>query len=115
MDCIFCKIIAGEIPSTKVYEDARVLAFEDINPQSPVHYLVIPKIHFENVNDMTHEQAPVMADIFMAINTIVKDKGLDQKGYRLIINNGKAANQEVFHIHVHILAGSENLGPMLCK
>jgi len=113
MDCIFCKIISGQIPSSKVYEDDRVLAFDDINPMSPVHVLVVPKEHIVNVNDLTVENSDIMAAIFLAAKEVARIKGIDQGGYRIIINNGTSAGQEVWHMHVHIMGGKEYLGPML--
>ena len=115
MSCIFCKIIAGEIPSTKVYEDDKVLAFHDINPAAPVHILVVPKAHIADVNGITEENKSVMGDIFLAAKRIAAEKGLPEKGYRLLVNNGKAAGQEVFHLHVHIFGGKDSLGPMLSR
>ncbi|HOW81064.1 MAG TPA: histidine triad nucleotide-binding protein [Spirochaetota bacterium] len=113
MDCIFCKIISGEIPSEKVYENASVYAFSDIHPLTPVHVLVVPKVHIKNIDDISEENGRVMSDLFAAVNEIAAMKGLREKGYRVIINNGKAAGQEVFHLHMHILGGKEDLGGML--
>ena len=115
MDCIFCKIIEKVIPSQIVYEDKNVLAFNDINPAAPVHILVIPKKHIETVKDITSADKDTLAYMFSAINEIDKIKNLSEAGYRLIINNGKAAGQEVFHLHIHILGGKERLGPMLSR
>lgn len=115
MDCLFCRIINGEIPSTKVYENDKVYAFEDINPQAPVHILVVHKEHTININDATPENSYIFSDIFLAVKEIVKEKNLSKQGFRTIINNGEAAGQEVFHMHVHILGGKDSLGPMLCS
>lgn len=115
MDCLFCSIINKEIPSTKVYENETVYAFEDINPQAPVHILVVHKEHTVNINDTTPENAYIYADIFLAVKEIAALKGLPEKGYRVIVNNGAAAGQEVFHTHIHILGGADSLGPMLSK
>ncbi len=106
MDCIFCKIIAGEIPSTKVYEDELVFAFRDINPQAPTHILVIPKAHIAGVCDITPENSAVVAHIFEVIPGIAKAEGLEN-GYRVVSNCGKDAGQTVFHLHFHILGGKE--------
>ncbi len=106
MDCIFCKIIAGDIPSTKVYEDDLVFAFRDINPQAPTHILVIPKAHIAGVCDITAENSPVVAHIFEVIPQIAKAEGLDG-GYRVVSNCGADAGQTVFHLHFHILGGKE--------
>ena len=104
MDCIFCKIIKGDIPSTKVYEDELVYAFRDINPQAPTHILVIPKAHIESVNGITAENSNVVAHIFEVIPQIAKAEGLDG-GYRVVSNCGSDAGQTVFHLHFHILGG----------
>lgn len=105
MDCIFCKIIAGEIPSTKVYEDDKVLAFKDINPMAPVHILVIPKIHIESAAAITSENSAVVAYIFEMIAKIAKEQGLDKDGFRVITNCGENGCQSVKHLHFHILGG----------
>ncbi len=104
MDCIFCKIIAGDIPSTKVYEDDLVYAFRDINPQAPTHILVIPKAHIAGVGDITAENSAVVAHIFEVIPQIAKAEGLTG-GYRVVSNCGADAGQTVFHLHFHILGG----------
>lgn len=106
MDCLFCKIIAGEIPSTKVYEDERVYAFRDINPQAPTHILVIPKMHLASVNEITPENSSVVAHIFTVIPKIAAAEGL-QGGYRVVSNCGADAGQTVHHLHFHILGGKE--------
>ncbi len=111
-DCIFCKIIKGEIPSTKVYEDDKVLAFKDINPAAPIHVLVIPKKHIENVLEINEENKEITSDIFLAINKIAKQLGIDKDGFRIINNCGKDAGQEVMHLHFHILAGGK-MGPKI--
>ena len=103
-DCIFCKIAAGVIPSTKVYEDDRVLAFRDINPQAPVHILVIPKMHIESAAEITEENADVVAACFQVIAKIAKQENLE-RGFRIISNVGEDAGQTVKHLHFHILAG----------
>ncbi len=112
MDCIFCKIIAGEIPSKKVYEDDAMLAFADINPQAPVHILVIPKAHIASVDEVTSENSAVVAKIFEMIPKIAKEAGLTN-GYRVITNCGDDACQTVKHLHFHIMGGKklpENMG-----
>ena len=103
-DCLFCKIIAGAIPSTKVYEDETVFAFRDIAPQAPTHILVIPKQHMASVNDVTAENSAVVAHIFEVIPQIAKAEGLDG-GYRVVSNCGADAGQTVHHLHFHILGG----------
>lgn len=111
MSCIFCKIIAGEIPSTKLYEDEKVVAFKDVNPQAPIHFLVVPKEHIQSANDITHENSEIIAHIFEVIAKLAKQEKLTD-GYRVINNCGEAAGQTVPHIHFHVLAG-ENLGEKL--
>ena len=106
-DCIFCKIIAGEIPSTKVYEDELCLAFRDIAPQAPTHILVIPKQHIASVAEITAENAGVVAHIFEKIAQIAKAEGLEEGGYRVVSNCGEAAGQTVHHLHFHILGGKQ--------
>jgi len=106
MDCLFCKIIAGDIPSTKVYEDDLVYAFRDIAPQAPTHILVIPKAHIAGVCDITAENSAVVAHIFEVIPQIARAEGLEN-GYRVVSNCGKDAGQTVFHLHFHILGGKE--------
>ena len=112
MDCIFCKIIAGEIPSAKVYEDDKILAFKDINPMAPVHVLVIPKEHITSCDGVTSENSSYVAHIFENIPDIAKKAGCTN-GYRVITNCGEDAKQSVKHLHFHILGGKslpENMG-----
>ncbi len=104
MDCLFCKIIAGDIPSTKVYEDETVYAFRDIAPQAPTHILVIPKTHIPSVDGITAENSAVVAHIFEVIPTIAKAENLSG-GYRVVSNCGADAGQTVHHLHFHILGG----------
>ena len=104
MNCLFCKIIAGDIPSTKVYEDETVFAFRDIAPQAPTHILVIPKAHIDSVNGITAENSAVVAHIFEVIPQIAKAEGLEN-GYRVVSNCGDDAGQTVHHLHFHILGG----------
>ncbi len=103
-DCLFCKIIHGEIPSSKVYEDDTVYAFRDIAPQAPTHILVIPKIHLSGCNDVTEENSAVVAHIFEVIPGIAREAGLTG-GYRVVSNCGPDAGQTVPHLHFHILGG----------
>ena len=111
-DCVFCKIINGEIPSEKVYEDDKVLAFKDINPAAPIHVLVIPKEHVQNVLEINHENKEMISDIFLAINKIAKQLGIEDDGFRIINNCGKDSGQEVMHLHFHLLAGGK-MGPKI--
>ena len=111
MDCLFCKIINGSIPSAKVYENEDVYAFRDINPQAPVHILVVPKVHIASVDEITAENSAKIAKIFEAIPEIAKAEGL-LNGYRVVSNIGSDGCQSVKHLHVHILGGkqlSENM------
>ena len=103
-DCLFCKIIAGEIPSTKVYEDEYVFAFRDINPQTPVHILVVPKKHICCANAVNEDNSLYVAKCFEAIAKVAKDEGLDN-GYRVINNCGEDGGQTVMHLHFHLLGG----------
>jgi len=105
-DCIFCKIIAGEIPSTTVYESEDVFAFRDIYPQAPVHILVIPKEHIISAAEVTAENSHLIAKCFEAIAEIAKSEGLSN-GFRVISNSGADGNQTVFHLHFHVLGGKE--------
>ena len=106
MDCIFCMIVAGQIPSTKVYEDETVFAFRDINPQAPTHILVIPKAHIGSVAEITAENSAVVAHIFAVIPQIAAAEGLTN-GYRVVSNCGADAGQTVHHLHFHILGGQQ--------
>lgn len=111
-NCIFCKIINKEIPSTIVYEDEKVIAFNDVNPAAPIHILVVPKKHVEKVLDLKDEEMEIVAHIYKVINKIAKDQGFATKGFRVITNCGKDSGQEVMHLHFHILAG-KTLGPKI--
>lgn len=103
-DCLFCKIIAGEIPSAKVYEDDKLLAFKDINPQAPVHVLIIPKAHYDSVNALDENSAPIVGDIMLAAKKIAAEQHLDN-GYRIITNIGEDGGQTVKHLHFHLIGG----------
>ena len=105
-NCLFCKIIAGDIPSTKVYEDDTVLAFRDIAPQAPTHILVIPKTHIASVAEITAENSAVVAHIFEVIAKVAAQEGLTE-GYRVVSNCGDHAGQTVHHLHFHILGGQQ--------
>ena len=105
-NCIFCKIIAGEIPSNKVYEDEDMLAFRDINPQAKAHVLVVPKTHFATLAEMSGEQSEALRRCFVKIPQIAASLGL-KDGYRLIVNQGEDAGQTVHHLHIHILGGQK--------
>ena len=111
MDCLFCKIADGQIPSTKVYEDEKILAFRDIEPQAPTHILVIPKSHIASVQEITPDNAALVAHIFTVIPQIAEKEGL-VNGYRIVSNCGPDAGQTVHHLHFHILGG-QPLGPKM--
>lgn len=111
-DCIFCKIVRGEIPAGKVYEDDEILAFRDIQPQRPVHVLVIPKKHIVSLATTTPEDSAVLGRILAKANEIAVAEG-SSDGFRVIINTGRVGGQEVFHLHAHIVGGPEPVGPML--
>jgi histidine triad (HIT) family protein len=104
-DCLFCKIIAGQIPCEKVYEDENCFAFKDISPKAPVHILLAPKIHVAGVHLIGGGDGEIAKNIFAAVSNIVKEQNLTEKGYRLVINSGENGGQTVFHLHVHILGG----------
>lgn len=106
-DCVFCKIIKGEIPSNKVYEDEEILAFKDINPAAPIHILVIPKKHIDSLVDMKEGDEILISKIYTVINKIAQDIGIDKKGFRVIVNCGEDGGQEVAHLHFHLLAGKK--------
>ena len=104
-DCIFCKIIKGEIPSTKVYEDEKVIAFNDINPIAPIHILVVPKQHIESVMELNDDA--LLAHIHKTIKKVAIEKGIDEKGFRVLTNIGEDGGQAVKHLHFHILGGTK--------
>lgn len=106
-NCIFCKIIEGEIPSNKVYEDEDILAFYDIAPAAPIHVLVIPKKHITSLAEMEDGDEKIIGKIYKVINEIAEEKGFKEKGYRVIVNCGKDGGQEVGHLHFHLLAGKQ--------
>jgi histidine triad (HIT) family protein len=113
-NCVFCKIARGEIPSKKVYEDEEILGFHDINPQAPVHFMLMPKKHVASLADMTMEDAGVLGRILALTGRLAHEQG-SPDGYRTIINTGRIGRQDVMHLHVHIIGGSEPLGRMLPK
>ncbi|ADU97016.1 histidine triad nucleotide-binding protein [Thermovibrio ammonificans] len=112
--CVFCKIVKGELPAKVVYEDDRVMAFHDINPQAPVHVLVIPKEHIPTVNDLKEEHAELIGHIFLVIKKIAKELGIAESGYRVLVNCNSDGGQEIYHLHFHLLGGKP-LGPMVCR
>lgn len=110
-NCIFCKIIRDEIPSKKVYEDEQLLVIEDLNPQAPLHLLLLPKKHFVNCLDMTAQNDVLVGYAFRKAGEIAREKGYVESGFRIVQNNGAGAGQSVFHIHFHLLAGREFAWP----
>lgn len=106
-DCLFCKIIKGEIPCKKVYEDEEILAFYDIHPAAPIHILVIPKKHIASLAHLEKEDEAIVGKIYSVINQIAEEKAFKQDGYRVIVNCGKNGGQEVMHLHFHVLAGRQ--------
>lgn len=104
-DCLFCKIIAGEIPSTKVYEDDMVYAFNDIAPQAPYHIVIVPKIHLASANDITPENSACIAHIFEIVPRIARELGFAKNGYRVVNNCGEDGLQSVKHLHFHLMGG----------
>lgn len=108
-DCLFCKIINGEIPSSKVYEDDKVYAFNDIDPQAPVHFLVVPKTHISSALEIDDSNSDIVGHVFKVVAKLAKDMGFDKKGYRIVNNCGEDGGQTVGHIHFHVLAG-RNIG-----
>ena len=111
-DCIFCRIVKGESPSRKVYEDDEILAFHDVNPQAQVHFMLIPKRHIASLADATEADAAVLGKIMVLTGKLAREQG-SPDGYRTIVNTGRVGNQEVKHIHVHVLGGSERFGRMM--
>ena len=110
-DCLFCKLIRKEIPAKIVFEDNKILAFEDIKPQAPVHILIIPKFHVEKTSDLTEANMHMIGDLVLAAKRIAKEKGVEESGYRIVINCNRDAGQEVFHLHLHLLGGRKFTWP----
>jgi histidine triad (HIT) family protein len=115
MECLFCNIIDGKIPSSKVYENDKVYAFDDISPQAPVHTLVIHKNHIKTLEELTVDNCGIMSDLFLGVKEVARIKGIEKQGYRVIINNGTAGGQVIWHLHVHVMGGKDDMGPMLAK
>ena len=110
-DCLFCKILDGEIPGDIVYENDSVLAFNDINPIAPVHILIIPKEHIATLNDLEEKHTQTMGEMFLAAKKIASDKGISESGCRVVINCNQDGQQTVFHIHLHLIAGRQMTWP----
>ena len=113
-NCIFCKLVRGEIPCKKVFEDADVLAFHDIQPVAPVHFMLVPKKHVATMYDLTPDDAPVMGKIMTLAGRLARELGAGD-GFRTIVNTGRVGRQEVQHVHVHVIGGPETLGPMILR
>jgi histidine triad (HIT) family protein len=111
-DCIFCKIIRGDIPSRKVYEDEEIYAFHDIQPAAPVHFLVIPKQHIASLAEVEPVHAAVLGKIMVSVGALAREQGLTD-GFRTIVNAGRIGRQEVYHLHVHVLGGPQPLGGLI--
>ena len=111
VDCLFCKIIDGDIPGDIVYETDSVLAFNDINPTAPVHVLIIPKEHIATLNDLEEKDTQTIGELILAAKKIASDKGISESGYRTVFNCNKDAQQTVFHIHLHLIAGRQMTWP----
>ena len=110
-DCLFCKIARGEIPCRKVYEDDEVLAFHDINPVAPVHFMLVPKLHLATLDDAGEEHAALLGKMMLLAPKLAREQGL-VTGFRTVINTGKGGGQEIFHLHIHIIGGG-NIPPMV--
>jgi histidine triad (HIT) family protein len=104
-DCIFCKIINKKIPASIVFEDEKIIAFNDINPQAPIHILLIPREHFASLNDIPEEKKNILSHLLLKARQIAQEKEIAEKGYRIVLNTEKDSGQEVFHIHFHLLGG----------
>lgn len=113
-NCIFCKIVAGTIPSKKIFEDEDVLAFHDIQPVAPVHFMLIPKKHIASLAEATPEDAPVLGKILTLAGRLAREQG-SPEGFRTIVNTGKIGRQDVYHLHVHIIGGPNPLPRMIAK
>lgn len=110
-DCLFCKIVRGEIPCRKVYEDDEVLAFHDINPVAPVHFMLVPRLHLATLDDAGDEHAALLGKMLLLAPRLAREQGLET-GFRTVINTGKGGGQEIFHLHIHVIGGG-NIPPMV--
>ena len=110
-DCLFCKICAGRIPAKIVYQDDRILAFDDIRPQAPIHTLIIPKAHFASLNDVPDAESGLLGHMLLKAREIARAKGIGETGYRVVLNTARDSGQEVFHIHFHVLGGRRMAWP----
>lgn len=110
-DCLFCRIASGEISADLILETSDVLAFRDINPQAPTHILIIPREHIPSVSEMEEDQAPILGKLFLAARDLARKEGIQEGGYRMVVNAGSDAGQSVFHVHMHLLGGREMKWP----
>jgi histidine triad (HIT) family protein len=106
-DCLFCKILAGDVPAELVYESNEAIAFRDINPQAPSHLLIIPRQHIETINDLGPGDAVLVGNLFLVAQQVAKDEGIAENGYRVVMNCNADAGQTVFHLHLHMLGGRQ--------
>jgi histidine triad (HIT) family protein len=113
-DCVFCKIIRGEIPSRKVFEDAEVVAFHDIKPLAPVHFMLVPKRHVASLYEVTDADMPALGKIMTLAGRLAREQGAGD-GFRMVVNTGRVGRQDVMHVHVHVIGGPEPLGPMIVR
>jgi histidine triad (HIT) family protein len=111
-DCIFCRIVRGEIPARKLYEDDEILAFHDIAPQAPVHFMLVPKRHIASLSEVAPADAPVLGKMMALAGRLAREQG-SPDGFRTIVNTGRIGRQDVMHVHIHIVGGPDPLGPML--
>ena len=107
MDCIFCRIISGEIQSDILYQDEQAVAFRDVNPKAPVHLLLVPRKHIESVAELTEDEAPILGHLVAVANRLAREAGISEKGYRLVVNCGPDGGQLVPHLHLHLLGGRQ--------
>lgn len=110
-DCLFCRIVAGEIPSARIYEDDVCIAFDDISPQAPTHVLIVPREHIDSLDTASEKQKPVLGHLLLAAANIARDRGFAEDGYRVVINTNADGGQTVFHLHVHLLGGRSFVFP----
>jgi len=113
-DCIFCRIVRGEIPSNKVYEDDEILAFNDINPVAPVHFMVIPKKHIQTLYDVQPDDRGVLGNMMFLAGRLAREQG-STDGFRTVVNSGRVGRQEIYHLHMHIIGGKDRLPRMIQK
>jgi len=110
-DCLFCKIVAGEIPSSRVFEDDRCVAFNDISPQAPTHVLIVPREHIDSLNTATEGNKEMLGHLLLTAAMIAREKGISEDGYRVVINTNSDGGQTVFHVHMHLLGGRQFVFP----